>query len=97
MQACNATASSNPNNRYGYRFLERSPNAAKLLLKTSNEINPNNGDRLLGLYGARDRKATFLLVVLMGITALQVLPTCPSDFSVLPHQRYLQAGRSASE
>ena len=54
--ACSATAASNPNNRYGYRFLERSPNAAKLLLKTSREINPNNGDRLLGLYGARGQE-----------------------------------------
>lgn len=54
--ACQAPASSNPNNRYGYRFLERGPNAAKLLLKTSREIDPNNGERLLGLYGARGQE-----------------------------------------
>ncbi len=55
-EACKATASSNPNNRYGYRFLERSPNAAKLLLKTSKEVDPNKGERLLGLYGARGQE-----------------------------------------
>jgi len=40
-------------NRYGYRFLERGPNAASTLLSTADSINPNNGGRLLGLYGAR--------------------------------------------
>ncbi len=55
-EACIATASSNPDNRYGYRFLERGPDAAKLLLKTSKEIDPNNGQRLLGLYGARGQE-----------------------------------------
>ncbi len=55
-EACKAIAASNPDNRYGYRFLERGPNAAKLLLKTSREIDPNNGERLLGLYGARGQE-----------------------------------------
>ncbi|MBP5972091.1 alkaline phosphatase [Brasilonema sp. CT11] len=55
-EACKATAASNPNNRYGYRFLERGPNAAKLLLKTSREVDPNKGERLLGLYGARGQE-----------------------------------------
>ncbi|MBR8834743.1 MAG: alkaline phosphatase [Stigonema ocellatum SAG 48.90 = DSM 106950] len=55
-EACKATSSSNPENRYGYRFLERGPFAANLLLKTSNEIDPNEGERLLGLYGARGQE-----------------------------------------
>jgi alkaline phosphatase len=45
---------SNPtNNRYGYRFLERGPNAAQTLLNTARQLDPNQGERLLGLYGAR--------------------------------------------
>jgi alkaline phosphatase len=40
-------------NRYGYRFLERGPNAAQTLLSTAATINPNAGDKLFGLYGAR--------------------------------------------
>lgn len=46
--------SSNPlNNRYGYTFLERGANAAGRLAQTAAQIDPNRGDRLLGLYGAR--------------------------------------------
>jgi alkaline phosphatase len=46
--------SSNPlNNRYGYTFLERGGNATDTLLSTAGQIDPNKGDRLLGLYGAR--------------------------------------------
>lgn len=41
------------NNRYGYRFLERGPNATQTLAEVSQQIDPNRGDRLLGLYGAR--------------------------------------------
>lgn len=41
------------NNRYGYRFLERGANAATTLLNTSLQLDPNQGQRLLGLYGAR--------------------------------------------
>ncbi len=40
-------------NRYGYQFLERGTNATQTLLNTAATLNPNNGDRLLGLYGAR--------------------------------------------
>jgi alkaline phosphatase len=53
-------------NRYGYKFLERDTrvtdlsvktkdivNAGKQLLDVSKEIDPNQGQRLLGLYGAR--------------------------------------------
>jgi alkaline phosphatase len=44
----------NPNkNRYDYNFLERGKDAAKVLADTATQIDPNNGDRLLGLYGAR--------------------------------------------
>ena len=47
--------SSNPttSNRYGYRFLERGPDAASKLAYTSSQIDPRKGERLLGLYGAR--------------------------------------------
>ncbi|MBD3884946.1 alkaline phosphatase [Phormidium tenue FACHB-886] len=46
--------SSNPtDNRYGYTFLERSTNAAQSLADTAANLDPNAGDRLLGLYGAR--------------------------------------------
>lgn len=44
----------NPNeNRYGYKFLERGANAAQTLAETASGIDPNRGDRLLGIYGAR--------------------------------------------
>jgi alkaline phosphatase len=46
--------SSNPtSNRYDYTFLERNPDAAKSLAETAASLDPNKGDRLLGLYGAR--------------------------------------------
>jgi alkaline phosphatase len=41
------------NNRYGYQFLQNGTNAASTLLNAANALDPNNGDRLLGLYGAR--------------------------------------------
>jgi alkaline phosphatase len=40
-------------NSYGYTFLERGKNAAKTLLETAAKIDPNKGEKLLGLYGAR--------------------------------------------
>lgn len=40
-------------NRYGYNFVERGPNAAKNLLKAARSIDPEKGGRLLGLFGAR--------------------------------------------
>ncbi|WP_051039221.1 alkaline phosphatase [Nostoc sp. PCC 7524] len=46
----------NPNpasNRYGYTFLERGPNATQTLLNTAANIDPNQGGKLFGLYGAR--------------------------------------------
>ncbi len=51
--ACVAATSSNPNNRYGYTFLERGPNAGRKLIETARKVDPNKGERLLGLYGAR--------------------------------------------
>ena len=41
------------NNRYGYQFLQNGTNAASTLLAAADALNPNNGGRLLGLYGAR--------------------------------------------
>jgi alkaline phosphatase len=41
------------NNKYGYQFVERGAKAATVLRKIAASLNPNNGDRLLGLYGAR--------------------------------------------
>jgi alkaline phosphatase len=40
-------------NKYGYTFLERGANAAQTLADTAAVIDPEKGDRLLGLYGAR--------------------------------------------
>ena len=52
-----AELSKNPNqNRYKYTFLERGKDAAKKLAKTAAKLNPNRGDRLLGLYGARGQE-----------------------------------------
>ena len=48
------TLKNNPtDNSYGYTFLERGPDAAKKLIDTAKSIEPESGDRLLGLYGAR--------------------------------------------
>jgi alkaline phosphatase len=41
------------NNIYGYNFLERGQDAANKLATAANKLDPNKGDRLLGLYGAR--------------------------------------------
>ncbi len=40
-------------NIYNYTFRERSPNAALKLAQTAAQIDPNRGQRLLGIYGAR--------------------------------------------
>ncbi len=40
-------------NIYQYTFRERGPNAAQKLAQTAARINPNRGQRLLGIYGAR--------------------------------------------
>jgi alkaline phosphatase len=40
-------------NIYDYTFLERGPDAAQKLAATAATIDPESGDRLLGLYGAR--------------------------------------------
>ena len=46
--------SNNPtSNIYNYNFLERGTDAAARLAETAASLDPNNGDRLLGLYGAR--------------------------------------------
>lgn len=49
--------SQNPtDNIYDYNFLERGPDAASTLLATAAALDPNKGDRLLGLYGARGQE-----------------------------------------
>lgn len=54
--------SENPNdNRYGYTFLERGPDAGEELLEAASELNPEEGDRLLGLYGARGQNGNLPL------------------------------------
>jgi alkaline phosphatase len=40
-------------NIYDYTFLERGTNAAQTLATTAAQLDPEKGDRLLGLYGAR--------------------------------------------
>ncbi len=39
-------------NRYGYQFLQNGAGATDTLLLAAAALDPNNGDRLLGLYGA---------------------------------------------
>ena len=52
-----AELSKNPNqNRYKYTFLERGKDAARKLVTTAARLDPNKGDRLLGLYGARGQE-----------------------------------------
>ena len=52
-----AELSKNPNqNRYKYTFLERGKDAAGKLATTAARLDPNKGDRLLGLYGARGQE-----------------------------------------
>jgi alkaline phosphatase len=41
------------NNIYKYTFRERGANAARVLAQTAAQIDPNRGQRLLGVYGAR--------------------------------------------
>lgn len=40
-------------NAYGYKFIERGPDAARTLRDAARGIDPNAGERLFGLYGAR--------------------------------------------
>lgn len=52
-----AELSKNPDrNRYQYTFLERGKDAADKLATTAARLDPNQGDRLLGLYGARGQE-----------------------------------------
>ncbi len=49
--------SNNPNdNIFGYTFVERGANAAEVLAQTASSIDPNAGERLLGVYGARGQE-----------------------------------------
>jgi alkaline phosphatase len=43
-------------NRYDYTFLERGKDAAEKLQAVANKLDPNQKDRLLGLYGARGQE-----------------------------------------
>ncbi|MEM7727093.1 MAG: alkaline phosphatase [Cyanobacteria bacterium P01_A01_bin.45] len=56
--------SNNPDgdNLYGYNFLERNPNAGEALLEAATALNPEDGDRLFGLYGARGQNGNLPLV-----------------------------------
>ncbi|WP_016948846.1 alkaline phosphatase [Anabaena sp. PCC 7108] len=52
-----AELSKNPNrNRYDYTFLERGQDAAAKLAMTASQLDPNQKQRLLGLYGARGQE-----------------------------------------
>ncbi|MEL6495973.1 MAG: alkaline phosphatase [Cyanobacteria bacterium J06623_7] len=39
--------------KYGYTFIERGQNASQILADTAAQVDPEAGDRLFGLYGAR--------------------------------------------
>ena len=41
------------NGEYDYTFVERGPDASGVLADTASELDPDNGDRLFGIYGAR--------------------------------------------
>lgn len=55
--------SNNPDgdNLYGYNFLERNPNAGETLLESAAALNPEEGDRLFGLYGTRGQNGNLPL------------------------------------
>lgn len=65
-------------NRYGYRFLERGPDAASKLAYTAKQLNANKGDRLVGLYGARGQEGNIPISSANGDYSLTGL----SNFSV---------------
>ncbi|MEI6445859.1 MAG: alkaline phosphatase, partial [Nostocales cyanobacterium ELA583] len=46
-------------NIYDYTFLERGANAAQTLANTAAQLDPEKGDRLLGLYGARGQDGIY--------------------------------------
>jgi alkaline phosphatase len=68
----------NPSNPYGYTFLERDGNVTYTndlnqikdggaeLLKTAAKLDPNKGDRLLGLYGARGQNGNLPIATANG-------------------------------
>ncbi len=68
----------NPSNPYGYTFLERDGNVTYTndlnqikdggaeLLKTAARLDPNKGDRLLGLYGARGQNGNLPIATANG-------------------------------
>ena len=41
--------------KYDYTFLERGANASQILADTAQQLDPNAGDRLFGLYGAKQQ------------------------------------------
>ena len=41
------------NGEYDYTFVERGPDASNVLAETASEIDPDEGERLFGIYGAR--------------------------------------------
>ena len=41
------------NGEYDYTFVERGENASEVLAETASELDPDEGDRLFGVYGAR--------------------------------------------
>ena len=89
----------NPSNPYGYTFLERDGNVtytndlSKIkdggaeLLKTAAKLDPNKGDRLLGLYGARGQNGNLPIATANG----DYSSTGLDNFAV-----YISAGSSAA-
>ncbi|NJR65083.1 MAG: alkaline phosphatase [Leptolyngbyaceae cyanobacterium CRU_2_3] len=101
-------ASSNPSNRYGYRFLERQPGAGAALLRASERVNPNRGGRLLGLFGARGQAGNIPVSTANGdysstglasfarSSSLYATPYVSGRLPVNDVDRPLQAGETAA-
>ena len=72
-------------NLYNYTFRERSPNAALKLAQTAAQIDPNRGQRLLGIYGARGQNGNLPLS-----SANRDYHTTGLDMSSLPSTKGLK-------
>lgn len=84
-------------NRYGYTFLERGPDAAEELAETATQIDPNSGDRLVGLYGARGQNGNLPVSSANGdysTTGLDLFSTFATQGEDVDTERPLQPGET---
>jgi alkaline phosphatase len=84
-------------NRYGYTFLERGPDAAQKLAETAAQIDPNAGERLVGLYGARGQNGNLPVSSADGdysTTGLDMFSVFSSQGEDVDTERPLQPGET---